>query len=74
MGILSALMSAYMVIAPVLSGYVYEIHHSGPYILSSLLLLLGVYFALLFKKRRAAAGAAVQTGINETKIEALAEH
>jgi MFS transporter, DHA1 family, tetracycline resistance protein len=54
MGILSALMSAYMVIAPILSGYLYEIHHSGPYILSSLLLMLGVYFALMFKKRREA--------------------
>ena len=54
MGILSALMSAYMVIAPILSGYLYEIHHSGPYILSSVLLLLGVYFALMFKQRREA--------------------
>ena len=52
MGILSALMSAYMVVAPVLSGYIYEIHHSGPYILSSVLLILGVYFALMFKWRR----------------------
>ena len=52
MGILSALMSAYMVIAPILSGFLYEIHHSGPYILSSVLLVLGVYFALMFKQRR----------------------
>lgn len=52
MGILSALMSAYMVIAPVLSGYLYEIRFSLPYILSSFFLLLGVYFALMFKRRR----------------------
>lgn len=54
MGILSALMSAYMVMAPILSGYLYEINHSGPYVLSSVLLLLGVYFALKFKRRREA--------------------
>jgi MFS transporter, DHA1 family, tetracycline resistance protein len=59
MGILAALMSAYMVIAPILSGYLYEIHHSGPYILSSLLLMLGVYFALMFKWRREAASVQV---------------
>ena len=52
MGILSALMSAYMVIAPIISGYLYEIYHSAPYVLSSVLLLLGVYFAFAFKKRR----------------------
>ena len=74
MGILSALMSAYMVIAPVLSGYVYEIHHSGPYILSSLLLLLGVYFALLFKKRREAGRAIVHAGINEPALKPLIDH
>ncbi len=59
MGILSALMSAYMVIAPILSGFLYEIHHSGPYILSSVLLILGVYFALMFKQRREAESAHV---------------
>jgi len=73
MGILSALMSAYMVMAPVLSGYIYEIHHSGPYVLSSLLLLLGVYFALLFKKRRAVGKIKVHAGINETKVDALVD-
>jgi MFS transporter, DHA1 family, tetracycline resistance protein len=73
MGILSALMSAYMVMAPVLSGYIYEIHHSGPYVLSSLLLLLGVYFALLFKKRRVAGKIKVHAGINETKVDALVD-
>jgi DHA1 family tetracycline resistance protein-like MFS transporter len=52
-GILSALMSAYMVIAPLLAGYLYEIHYSGPYVVSAVLLLLGVYFALMFKHRRA---------------------
>jgi DHA1 family tetracycline resistance protein-like MFS transporter len=51
MGILSALMSAYMVIAPLLAGYLYEIYYSGPYIVSALLLFLGVYFALLFRYR-----------------------
>jgi MFS family permease len=51
MGILSALMSAYMVIAPLLAGYLYEIYYSGPYIVSAILLFLGVYFALLFKSR-----------------------
>ena len=51
MGILSALMSVYMVIAPILSGYLYEFHHSGPYIMSSALLFLGVYFAWMFKRR-----------------------
>ena len=74
MGILSALMSAYMVMAPVLSGYIYEIHHSGPYVLSSLLLLLGVYFALLFKKRREVERATVHAGINENKFSALADN
>jgi MFS family permease len=51
MGILSALMSVYMVIAPLLAGYLYEIYYSGPYIVSALLLFLGVYFALLFRYR-----------------------
>jgi len=59
MGILSALMSVYMVIAPILSGYIYEIHHSGPYFLSSALLLLGVYFAWMFKRRRELEGVPV---------------
>ena len=51
LGILAALMSAYMVIAPLLAGYLYEIYYSGPYIVSALLLFLGVYFALLFRRR-----------------------
>jgi predicted MFS family arabinose efflux permease len=51
MGILSALMSAYMVIAPLLAGYLYEIYYSGPYIVSALLLFLSVYLALLFRRR-----------------------
>jgi MFS transporter, DHA1 family, tetracycline resistance protein len=53
LGILSALMSAYMVIAPILSGYLYEVHHSTPYILSALLLLLGVYFTWTSNKGKA---------------------
>jgi predicted MFS family arabinose efflux permease len=51
MGILSALMSAYMVIAPLLAGYVYEIHPAGPYIISTVLLVAGIYFAFMFKRR-----------------------
>ncbi len=53
-GILSALMSAYMVVAPVLSGSLYELNHLLPYLLSSALLLLGVYFALRFRRIAAA--------------------
>jgi len=51
-GILSALMSAYMVIAPLLAGWVYEIYYSGPYIISSVLLLTGIYFTWKFKRYR----------------------
>jgi hypothetical protein len=40
-----------MVIAPLLAGYLYEIYYSGPYIVSAILLFLGVYFALLFRHR-----------------------
>jgi MFS transporter, DHA1 family, tetracycline resistance protein len=50
-GILSALMSAYMVVAPVVSGYLYEAHHSAPYVVSTMLLLLGIYFAVRFKNQ-----------------------
>lgn len=50
MGILSALMSAYMVVAPILSGYIYEMYHSGPYIISAALLMIGLYFALVHRK------------------------
>jgi MFS family permease len=49
-GILSALMSAYMIVAPVVSGYLYEAHHAAPYIASTILLLMGIYFAVRFKK------------------------
>jgi len=56
-GILAALMSAYMVIAPILAGLMYEIHYSAPYILSAVLLILGIYFALMFKRRRAISSA-----------------
>lgn len=55
MGILSALMSAYMVVAPILSGYIYEIYHSGPYIVSAALLMIGLYFALVHGKSQDAA-------------------
>ncbi|MFH0991161.1 MAG: MFS transporter [bacterium] len=50
MGILTALMAAHMVIAPILSGYLYEAGHSLPYIFSAILLLLGLYFADRFKR------------------------
>lgn len=50
-GILSALMSAYMIVAPIVSGYLYEAHHSAPYVVSTILLLLGIYFAVRFKSR-----------------------
>jgi DHA1 family tetracycline resistance protein-like MFS transporter len=39
MGILSALMAAYMVIAPILSGVLYEFHHALPYAVSALALI-----------------------------------
>ena len=39
MGILAALMSAYMVVSPVIGGALYEWHHSLPYVVSSLALL-----------------------------------
>jgi multidrug resistance protein len=50
LGILSSLMAAYMVAAPILSGFLYEINHTFPYLLSAFLLLLGIYFAVRFKK------------------------
>jgi DHA1 family tetracycline resistance protein-like MFS transporter len=45
MGILSALMSAYMVVAPILSGVMYEFHHALPYAISAIALLCGVGIA-----------------------------
>jgi multidrug resistance protein len=53
MGILSGLMSAYMVIAPLIAGYLYQLYYSGPYILSATLLLLGIYFVWSVKQRKA---------------------
>lgn len=53
MGILSALMSAYMVVAPILSGFLYEMNRASPYIVSALLLFLGVYFAARFQRKSA---------------------
>ena len=50
LGILSSLMAAYMIMAPILAGFLYEVNFALPYILSSVLLLLGIYFALRFKK------------------------
>jgi DHA1 family tetracycline resistance protein-like MFS transporter len=46
MGILSALMSAYMVVAPLLSGVMYEFHHALPYVVSAIALLCGVAIAV----------------------------
>jgi DHA1 family tetracycline resistance protein-like MFS transporter len=63
MGILAALMSAYMVIAPVISGYMYEIYHASPYIISSVLLFAGVYFAGVFKRRKEAAIVSMSTSL-----------
>ncbi len=54
MGILSALMSAYMVIAPILSGYLYEMNRASPYIVSAALLFLGVLFAVKFQQKASA--------------------
>jgi multidrug resistance protein len=63
MGILSALMSAYMVIAPIISGYLYELHHSAPYVISSALLLIGIFFASLFKRRKETEQTQVQASL-----------
>jgi DHA1 family tetracycline resistance protein-like MFS transporter len=46
MGILSALMSAYMVVAPILSGIMYEFHHALPYVVASAALLAGAFLAV----------------------------
>ena len=50
-GILSALMSAYMVVAPVVSGYLYTVNYAAPFIASVILLVVGIYFAVRFKNR-----------------------
>jgi len=52
MGILASIMAAYMVMAPLLAGYLYEFYPSAPYIVSGVLLLVGLYFALHFKKEQ----------------------
>jgi MFS family permease len=49
MGILASLMAAYMVMAPILAGYLFEFHRSLPYLLSAVLLFIGVYFIYRFK-------------------------
>jgi len=45
-GILAALMSAYMVAAPIVSGMLYEFHHQLPYAVSAAALLAGVFIAV----------------------------
>ena len=50
-GILSAIMSASMVVAPVVAGVLFEIDHAVPYILSIVVLLLGLLELRLGAKR-----------------------
>jgi DHA1 family tetracycline resistance protein-like MFS transporter len=45
-GILAALMSAYMVAAPIASGMLYEVHHQLPYAVSAAALLIGMIIAM----------------------------
>ena len=52
MGILAALMSAYMVVSPVLSGALYEMHHALPYAVSSAALLAGAVIAFRGPRNR----------------------
>jgi hypothetical protein len=54
LGILSALMSAYMATAPVLSGFLFEQNRIYPYVLSALLLLFGIYYSIRFRHNTAA--------------------
>jgi multidrug resistance protein len=61
MGILSALMSAYMVVAPILSGFLYELNRASPYIVSALLLFIGVYFAVRFQRKVSVAALDLQS-------------
>jgi MFS transporter, DHA1 family, tetracycline resistance protein len=46
MGIVSAIMSAAMASAPVVSGLLYEIDHAVPYVVCAFLLVVGVAFAV----------------------------
>jgi MFS transporter, DHA1 family, tetracycline resistance protein len=55
-GILTAIMSASMVVAPVVAGVLFEIDHAMPYVLSIIVLLLGLG-ELWWGPRRAAAAA-----------------
>jgi MFS transporter, DHA1 family, tetracycline resistance protein len=50
-GILSAIMSASMVIAPVVAGVLFEINHVAPYVLAIVVLLLGLLELWLGSKR-----------------------
>jgi MFS family permease len=51
-GILSAIMSASMVVAPVVAGVLFEIDHVVPYILAIVVLLLGLIELWSGSKRR----------------------
>ena len=46
MGIISAIMSAAMATAPVVSGILFEIDHAMPYFVCALLLIVGIVFAI----------------------------
>jgi DHA1 family tetracycline resistance protein-like MFS transporter len=52
LGILASLMSAYMVIAPLLSGFIYEIHPSFPFLVSAALLIVGGFYSIQQFKTR----------------------
>jgi hypothetical protein len=45
-GILAALMSSYMVAAPIASGMLYEVHHQLPYAVSAGALVIGMIIAM----------------------------
>lgn len=51
-GILSAIMSASMVVAPIVAGVLFELNHVAPYILATAVLLLGLTELWLGGKRR----------------------
>lgn len=53
-GVLSALMSASMVIAPVISGVLFEIDHAVPYVVAVIFLLIGLLFIRRFSPRASA--------------------
>ncbi len=62
-GILSAIMSASMVVAPIAAGYLFEIDHILPYVLAVLMLLVAVRVVV---RRRGALAAATESNAGET--------